>query len=130
MYETARIDWTLEQQVRKDALVTELRAQGFGQRPLGHFWEMDHVVEVVRGGGGKFNPENLQTLCIPCHRRKTARLASERALMWRLGGALIRAGDPSVCVGKRKLIYLDVCRVKMLGFALHSLVVDVSQSLR
>jgi len=43
----------------------------------GHWWEMDHIVEVVRGGGA-CGMDNLQTLCIRCHKVKTARLAAER----------------------------------------------------
>jgi len=41
------------------------------------FWDMDHIEEVVRGGSYKL--ENLMTLCQPCHKAKTARLAAERA---------------------------------------------------
>ena len=41
-------------------------------------WDVDHVEEVARGGGA-CGLENLQTLCIPCHARKTARFAAERA---------------------------------------------------
>lgn len=41
-------------------------------------WEMDHIVEVVNGGG-MCGLENLQTLCGPCHAAKTARLARDRA---------------------------------------------------
>lgn len=41
-------------------------------------WQMDHVVEVVNGGG-TCGLENLQTLCVPCHKRKTRRLAADRA---------------------------------------------------
>jgi 5-methylcytosine-specific restriction endonuclease McrA len=33
--------------------------------------EVDHVLELARGGA-EFDPENLQTLCRPCHRLKTA----------------------------------------------------------
>lgn len=42
------------------------------------FWDMDHIEEVVRGGS--YRLENLQTLCQPCHKAKTARLAAERAM--------------------------------------------------
>lgn len=42
------------------------------------FWEADHILEVIRDGPNTL--ENLQTLCVPCHKDKTARLAQERAL--------------------------------------------------
>jgi len=42
------------------------------------FWDADHMVEVVKGGG-ECGLENMQTLCLWCHREKTARLARERA---------------------------------------------------
>ena len=41
-------------------------------------WDADHIVEVVRGGG-ECGLENFQTLCVWCHRVKTARLAAELA---------------------------------------------------
>ena len=45
-------------------------------------WEMDHIVEVARGGATTL--ENLQTLCAlgkkrGCHYEKTKRFAAERA---------------------------------------------------
>jgi 5-methylcytosine-specific restriction enzyme A len=43
----------------------------------GDLWDADHIVEVVRGGTNKL--ENLQTLCVSCHKEKTKRLAQERA---------------------------------------------------
>lgn len=46
-------------------------------RPARDYWEADHIVEVVRGGLNDMG--NLQTLCIPCHKEKTAKLARERA---------------------------------------------------
>ena len=42
------------------------------------FWEVDHVVPVVRGGGS-CGLDNLRTLCVPCHRNETRALAAERA---------------------------------------------------
>ena len=33
---------------------------------------VDHIVPVVQGGQA-FNEENLQTLCVSCHSRKTAK---------------------------------------------------------
>lgn len=35
-----------------------------------HVWEADHVVPVIEGGENGMG--NIQTLCIPCHKRKTA----------------------------------------------------------
>lgn len=36
-------------------------------------WEIDHVIPVSEGGGCMGDISNLQTLCIPCHRYKTAK---------------------------------------------------------
>ena len=41
-------------------------------------WDADHILQVVRGGGS-CGIENLRTLCHPCHKRATAKLAAERA---------------------------------------------------
>lgn len=43
----------------------------------GSVWEADHVVPLHRGGTGGLS--NLQTLCVLCHREKSAREARERA---------------------------------------------------
>jgi 5-methylcytosine-specific restriction protein A len=43
----------------------------------GHYWEMDHVVPVVEGGGG-CGLDNLRTLCVPCHRDVTRALHQRR----------------------------------------------------
>lgn len=53
-------------------------------------WDMDHIHEVVWGGGGSFDPSNLQTLCKPCHKDKTAKLAAYRAALRALGTGLLR----------------------------------------
>lgn len=41
-------------------------------------WAADHIVPVVKGGGA-CGLENYRTLCVPCHRLETTRLAAERA---------------------------------------------------
>jgi len=46
----------------------KLRELGF--KPRKSLWELDHVVPLV--DGGSHDPSNLQTLCTPCHKRKTA----------------------------------------------------------
>lgn len=52
-------------------------------------WDADHILEVVEGGG-ECGLENYQTLCLGCHRRKTADLAARRAERRRLE----RTGQP------------------------------------
>lgn len=44
----------------------------------GERWQADHVHECVRGGWG-LGLENFRTLCTPCHKQETARLARELA---------------------------------------------------
>lgn len=48
------------------------------------FWDIDHIVPVVEGGGSS-GPDNLRTLCIPCHRGVTKALAGKRAAARKLG---------------------------------------------
>lgn len=50
------------------------------------FWEADHLVPVVEGGGG-CGLDNLRTLCIPCHRGATTALAARRAAVRRAQAA-------------------------------------------
>ena len=42
------------------------------------YWDADHIQAVV-DGGGECGLDNLQTLCLWCHRVKTAALAARRA---------------------------------------------------
>lgn len=41
-------------------------------------WDMDHIVPVI-DGGGECDLGNLQTMCLWCHREKTAAMAKRRA---------------------------------------------------
>lgn len=41
-------------------------------------WDLDHIVPVAEGGGA-LGMDNLQVLCRPCHRAKTAEQARRRA---------------------------------------------------
>jgi 5-methylcytosine-specific restriction endonuclease McrA len=52
----------------------KLRELGF--KPRKSLWELDHIVPLV--DGGSHDLANLQTLCTPCHKRKTAREAGAR----------------------------------------------------
>lgn len=42
------------------------------------YWDADHIIPVVEGGG-QCTLENMRTLCIPCHQRVTKDLARRRA---------------------------------------------------
>jgi 5-methylcytosine-specific restriction protein A len=39
-------------------------------------WEADHIVEV--SNGGETSLDNIQTLCVPCHKAKTKQMHAER----------------------------------------------------
>jgi 5-methylcytosine-specific restriction protein A len=56
------------------------RELGFngGMLHRGDLWQADHIVECVNGGWGT-GLDNLRTLCTPCHKEETARLARELA---------------------------------------------------
>lgn len=43
------------------------------------WWEMDHTIPV-EDGGGCCGLDNLQTLCVPCHKKKTAEQQRLKAL--------------------------------------------------
>jgi 5-methylcytosine-specific restriction endonuclease McrA len=47
-------------------------------RGTGDFWQADHIVPVVEGGG-ECSLANFRTLCTACHRAETAELARRRA---------------------------------------------------
>ena len=65
----------LRRQVRGRGRAAKLRELGF--RVRGSLWEVDHVVPLI--DGGTHDLRNLQTLCTPCHKRKTAGEARVRA---------------------------------------------------
>jgi len=69
----------LEKAHRGRGAAKALRALGFV--PRRSLWELDHVVPLIDGGGHDL--ANLQTLCTPCHRSKTAAEARDRAMRQR-----------------------------------------------
>ena len=50
---------------------------GLGLVTRSSLWDADHIVEVVNGGG-ECGIENFQTLCLWCHRDKTAGLRKRK----------------------------------------------------
>ncbi len=65
----------LRREVRGRGRARILREKGFV--PRRSLWELDHIVPLIDGGGHEL--ENLQTLCTPCHKKKSAREATDRA---------------------------------------------------
>lgn len=65
----------LRREVQGRGRTRRLRELGF--LPRRSLWELDHVVPLI--DGGSHDPSNLQTLCVPCHRRKSAEEARARA---------------------------------------------------
>lgn len=51
-----------------------IRVPLYGLPGWNHLWEMDHIREHAEGGD--LEPENLQTLCVPCHKAKTRAYAA------------------------------------------------------
>ena len=66
-----------------------MREKGFV--PRRSLWELDHKVPLIDGGTHALS--NLQTLCVPCHRNKSAVEHSERAAKLRERGRGASAGD-------------------------------------
>lgn len=55
-----------------------LKDVSFSGHGMQDFWQADHAVPVVEGGGG-VHWQELRTLCSVCHRRETKALAARRA---------------------------------------------------
>lgn len=66
----------VRKEVRGRGRAAKLRERGFKVR--GSLWELDHVIPLIDGGTHEL--ANLQTLCTPCHKRKTSQEARDRAL--------------------------------------------------
>lgn len=58
----------------RGAARTSLLAQwGLRRRSRKSLWDADHIVAVAEGGG-ECDLDNIQTLCLRCHRDATAKL--------------------------------------------------------
>jgi 5-methylcytosine-specific restriction endonuclease McrA len=64
----------LRRSIRGKGTFEKTRELGF--KPRKSFWELDHIVPLIDGGGHDLL--NLQTLCTPCHKRKTSVEAAGR----------------------------------------------------
>lgn len=51
---------------------------GFNVRYEGTLWEADHIKELSNGGDGGL--DNVQTLCVPCHKAKTRKMHADRKI--------------------------------------------------
>lgn len=56
-----------EPRFRPEPKPIHLHTLGYG---TGDRWQTDHVIPVHKGGKG-IDPENLQVVCVPCHKAKT-----------------------------------------------------------
>lgn len=67
------------------AAMVELKKMGFdwycGRVTL---WDADHITPLDEGGS--WHPDNAQTLCQPCHKKKTAEQAARKATRRRILG--------------------------------------------
>jgi 5-methylcytosine-specific restriction endonuclease McrA len=70
----------LRRELKGRGRARKLRERGF--KPRQSLWEVDHVVPLIDGGGHA--ADNLQTLCTPCHKLKTAEEARSRAAQSRI----------------------------------------------
>jgi 5-methylcytosine-specific restriction enzyme A len=86
-YRAARKPHGTEYCIPMEKLRKELGITGSCE-PL-HWWEADHIIPVVEGGG-ECGLEGYRTLCIPCHRKATKELRARMARRLRDEKALER----------------------------------------
>jgi hypothetical protein len=75
---TALYDGMLKGRTSACECVAHSKLRSLGLRWRGHWWEMDHVLPVIEGGG-ECGMDGLRTCCLPCHKLETAALARRRA---------------------------------------------------
>jgi 5-methylcytosine-specific restriction protein A len=74
--ETPGMTWSDAYQEGQRWIDEQREARGWN---FEHWWEADHIIPVIEGGGG-CDFTGYRTLCIPCHHRETAALAARRAV--------------------------------------------------
>jgi len=68
-----------ESAAKAKARHAELIALGWSQDLSRAWWECHHKLAVIEGGGG-CGLDNLETLCVVCHKKETKELAARRKL--------------------------------------------------
>ncbi len=71
-------EWMHHWDDNRRAVIAAWKATGWPTDTIRRWWEMDHVVPVVEGGG-ECGLDNLRTVCCPCHKGLTKALAQKRA---------------------------------------------------
>jgi 5-methylcytosine-specific restriction protein A len=72
-----RLDtYALKRRMKGRGMWSKLCEKGFVRRRS--LWELDHIVPLIEAGSHDLS--NLQTLCVPCHRKKTACESRQRAI--------------------------------------------------
>lgn len=68
------------EELRRDKRKLDYRARRAFEKEWGErrqYWEADHIIPVVEGGG-ECDLSNMRTLCLKCHRLATAELRRRR----------------------------------------------------
>ncbi len=78
----------LKRRMKGRGMWAKLCEKGFVRRRS--LWELDHIIPLIDEGGHDLS--NLQSLCVPCHREKTARESGQRAAR----RARCQAGQPEI----------------------------------
>lgn len=86
------LEWA---KARTAAMRATLRDNGFEADGFRcSLWDADHIEPLAEGGSWELS--NVQTLCTPCHKRKTAAQAGRRAKQGRLIGRPTRIWTPEM----------------------------------
>jgi len=95
----------LKRRMKGRRMWSKLCEKGFVRRRS--LWELDHIVPLIDSGSHDLS--NLQTLCVPCHRKKTVRESRQRARRdtTQLGRTAELGSKPAAEVGEPVIHALD-----------------------